>query len=151
MAGSQDRLYASVDEDTGELILCTSKSYFIPQITEMAGNALFVKLATSDGRYLRHSNYKMRANAFKDSADSVWIIMSVDNVDESGGTVASSRGSVSVSTPLLDRSLYVHIEHCFPEGRQSTGFVRPNPVQAFMTRPSPSIHKPGFYLFCAKL
>jgi hypothetical protein len=130
LAGSNPVMYASVDQDCFDLVLSEGKFPFVPEITDRVGNALFVRLATKEGWYIRHSNYKIRADMLTDSdkpmaEDSLWIVQTVDFSDESASTVKSTPHSTDYLTPLLDRPLFAHIPDCFPDSEQSRAACDP--------------------------
>jgi len=111
-----------IEEDSSEAILGPNRCPFIPEVTDCIGTTVFVKLQTKDGKYLRHSNYLIRADEYCENdrpllQDSMWVFKK-----RQGRSIASWPISTAPSTPhstacqpLLDRPLFIHVDKCFKD------------------------------------
>jgi hypothetical protein len=105
--------YLDIDSDSGELLLTDTKSYMTLEVKSEIGSCWQVRFATKDKRYLRHSNYVLRADHPDEhdkpfAEDSQWLISVVEP-----DTVSTAPSSPAYCETLVNRPLFIHIAECF--------------------------------------
>lgn len=120
--GSSGEKFVGIDEDSSEVVICAYRTSLFPEVVDVLGSSIIVRLATKNKLYLRHCNYILRADESNNSGkwffeDSEWILERV-NTPSIKTYTPSPTSALKRFYP--GRPLFIHLQQVFKSENEAS-------------------------------